>query len=257
MEKKRSKTKLKHPVLLVLAVIAALASLGFAAVGGSVSRNLTAKPDDLNALTPETAYQGEIAGGQIFGSLGTYGQLYKLDEKGDIISENDMDYYFLVPVSNDYIITVVTDDEKIISALTDLTAATDKWRNGETDSIEGEAFDHSGMLVALNEDELSHLYSWALQNMLFGAETVEEMSPYIIPYKLCSYNRSGGMPMLIGGCAGFLVFGIACLALVKNKTEADGDEDETDGTETDRSEKTETEEIKAGETETDPEDVQE
>lgn len=228
MEKTKIKSRLRHPVLLVLAVIATLVSLGFAVVGGNVSRGLTAKPDDLNALTPETAYQSEIVGGQIFGSLGTYGQQYKLDEKGNIISENDMDYYFLVPVSNDYTVTVVTDDEKIISDLTALTAATDKWRNGETDSIEGEAFDHSGMLIALNDDELSHLYSWALQNKLFGAESVEEMSPYIIPYKLCTYNRNGGMPFLIGGCGGFLIFGIACLALVKNKVEADSDDIEED-----------------------------
>lgn len=230
MEKTKTRSRLRHPILLVLAVIATLVSLGFAVVGGNVSRGLTAKPDDLNSLTPVDAYESEIVGGQIFGSLGTYGQQYKLDEKGNIISENDMDYYFLVPVNNDYTITVVTDDEKIISDLTALTAATDNWRNGETDSIEGEAFDHSGMLIALNDDELSHLYAWALQNKLFGAESVEDMSPYIIPYKLCTYDRSGGMPFLIGGCAGFLIFGIACLALVKNKVEADSDDIEEDET---------------------------
>lgn len=251
MEKTKTKSRLRHPVLLVLAVIATLVSLGFAVVGGNVSRGLTAKPDDLNSLTPAGAYESEIVGGQIFGSLGTYGQQYKLDEKGNIISENDMDYYFLVPVNNDYTITVVTDDEKIISDLTALTAATDKWRNGETDSIEGEAFDHSGMLIALNDDELSHLYAWALQNKLFGAETVEEMSPYIIPYKLCTYNRSGGMPLLIGGCGGFLIFGIACLALVKNKTEADIDDMEEDDA------VPETGSDDSGEAETAPEDISE
>lgn len=219
----KTKLKLKHPVLLVLSLIACLVSLGFAVVGGSVSRGLTAEPDDLNSLTPDSVYEGDIVAGQIFGSLGSFGIQYKLDENGNIISENEFDAYFLVPVNNDYSIVIVTDDIGIMTSLEALTQATNKYRDGETDSIEGDAFDHSGMLVSLTEDELSHLYVWALQNTLFGAETADEVAANIIPYKICAFNRNGGLPFLMGGCAGFLIFGISCLALVRNKVEVDED----------------------------------
>lgn len=219
----KTKIKLKHPVLLILSLIACLVSLGFAVVGGRVSRGLTAEPVDLNSLTPEFVYDGEIVAGQVFGSLGSFGVQYKLDEKGNIISEDEYDAYFLVPVNNDYSIVIVTDDSGLMSSLDVLTEATDKFRDGETDSIEADAFDHSGMLVSLTRDELSHLYVWALQNTLFGAETADEVAANIIPYKICAYNRNGALPFLIGGCAGFLIFGIACVALVKNKIEVDED----------------------------------
>ncbi|MGN0696389.1 MAG: DUF6709 family protein [Oscillospiraceae bacterium] len=223
-KKTKTKTRIKHPVLLVLSLILMVGFAAAAFVGAKVTRGLTGEYFNLNELTPETSYEGRIVFGQVYASLGTYGQRYKTDENGDIISENDLDYFYLVQANDDYSISIQTDDHDMAAKLDALTAASDRFAEGETDSIEYETIEYSGMLIALNEDELNHLYSWVLQQGRYGAETVEEASKYIIPYKICSYNRNGGLPLLIVGCVGFAGFAVAMLGLLRQRVDIEDDE---------------------------------
>ncbi len=215
------KSRLRHPVLFVLFLVLCLLSIIPAAIGASTSRGLLAKPDDLNQLTAETAYEGQIVSGQIFGSLGSFGQVYKTDDNGNIIGEDELIFYYLLPINNDYSIAIATDDKELVSTLDVLTAATTMYRNGETDSIEHASFDYSGMLIALNDDELTHMYTWILQTGTFGASTVEEASANIIPYKIMSFNKNGGLPLMIFGCAAFVVFAVFMLRFLKMRVLVD------------------------------------
>lgn len=215
------KSRLKHPVLFVLFLVLCLLSLIPAALGAIASRELLSKPDDLNQLTAETAYEGQIVSGQIFGSLGSFGQMYKTDDNGNIIGENELIYYYLLPINNDYSIALATDDNELVSTLEVLTSATNMYRNGETDSIEHASFDYNGMLIALNEDELTHMYRWILQTGTFGASTVEEASANIIPYKIMSFNKNGGLPLMISGCVAFVVFAVLMLRFLKMRVLVD------------------------------------
>lgn len=208
-------------------VLSLLLMVGFAVAafaGAQITRGLTGEYFNLNELTPGTAYEGQIVFGQVYASLGTYGQKYKLDENGDIISENDMDYFYLVQANDDYSITIQTDDRDMAATLDALTAASDRFAEGETDSIEYETIEYSGMLIPLDEDELNHLYTWVLQQGRYGATTVEEAAQYIIPYKICDYNRNGGLPLLIVGCVGFVGFAVVMLRLLKQRVEVENDE---------------------------------
>lgn len=222
--KKKTKTRIKHPVLLVLSLLLMLGFAAAAFLGAKVTRGLTVEYSNLNELSPETAYEGQIVFGQVYASLGTYGQKYKTDENGDIISENELDHFYLVQANDNYSITIQTDNEDTVAKLNALTAASDRFAEGETDSIEYETIEYSGMLIALNEDELSHLYSWVLQQGRYGATTVEEAQQYIIPYKICDYNRNGGLPLLITGCVGFVGFAVIMLKLLKQRVEVEDDE---------------------------------
>ncbi|MGN1416950.1 MAG: DUF6709 family protein [Oscillospiraceae bacterium] len=223
-KKTKTKTKIKHPVLMVLSMIIMIGFAAAAFVGAKVTRGLTGEYYNLNELTPETSYEGQIVFGQVYASLGTYGQKYKLNENGDIISENDLEYFYLVQANDDYSITIQTDSSDIAASLDALTEASDRFAEGETDSIEYETIEYSGMLIALNEDELNHLYTWVLQQGRYGATTVEEASQFIIPYKICDYNRNGGLPLLIVGCVGFVGFAVIMLKLLKQRREVGDDE---------------------------------
>ncbi|MCI5751424.1 MAG: DUF6709 family protein [Oscillospiraceae bacterium] len=222
--KKKTKTRIKHPVMLVFSLLLMIGFAVAAFVGAQVTRGLTGEYFNLNELSPETAYDGQIVYGQVYASLGTYGQKYKLDENGDIISENDMDYFYLVQANDDYSITIQTDDHDMAASLDALTAASDRFAEGETDSIEYDTIEYSGMLIPLDEDELNHLYAWVLQQGRYGATTVEEAAQYIIPYKICDYNRNGGLPLLIVGCVGFVGFAVIMLRLLKQRVEVENDE---------------------------------
>ncbi len=215
------KSKLRHPVLFVLFLILCLLSIIPAALGAIGSRALYSKPYDLNQLTPETAYEGQIVSGQIFGSLGSFGQVYKTDDNGNIISEDELTYYYLLPISNDYSVALATDDKELISTLEVLTSATNMYRNGETETIEYASFDYNGMLIALNSDEMTHMYSWILQTGTFGATTAEEAAANVIPYKLMSFNKNGGLPLMIGGCVAFVVFAVLMLRFLKMRVLVD------------------------------------
>lgn len=222
--KNTKKTKLKHPVLLLLSVILMLAFAVLAFFGAKVTRGLTGEYSNLNELTPQTSYEGQIVYGQVYASLGTYGQRYKLDDNGDIIGEDDLDYFYLVQANDDYSISIQTDDHELAQTLDELTVASDKFAEGETDSIEYDTIEYSGMLIALNQDELDHLYSWVLEQGRYGAETVEEAAQYIIPYKICDYNRNGGLPPLIVGCVGFVGFALLMLRFLKQRVDVEDDE---------------------------------
>ncbi len=221
---KKAKTRIKHPALLVLSLLLMFVFAVVAFIGAKVTRGLTGEYSNLNELTPETSYEGQIVFGQVYASLGTYGQKYKTDENGDIISENDLDYFFLVQANDDYSITIQTDNEDTVAKLNALTVASDRFAEGVTDSIEYETIEYSGMLIALDEDELSHLYTWVLQQGRYGATTVDEAKQFIIPYKICDYNRNGGLPMLIVGCVGFVGFAVIMLKLLKQRVDVEDDE---------------------------------
>lgn len=216
-----SKTKIKHPVVLVFSVILMLIFAAAAFVGAKVTRALTGGYSNLNELTPETVYEGQIVFGQVYASLGTYGQKYKLDENGDIIDENQLDYFYLVQANDDYSISIQTDNTDLAATLNELTAASDKFAEGETDSIEYDTIEYEGMLIALDEDELNHLYTWVLQQGRYGATNAEEAAQYIIPYKICDYNKYGGLPLLIVGCVGFVGFAVTMLKLLKQRVDID------------------------------------
>lgn len=211
-------------MLLIISVILMLFFAAAAFLGANVTRGLTGEYSNLNELTPQTSYEGQIVFGQIYASLGTFGQKYKLDENGDIISENDLDYFYLVQANDDYSIAVQTDDPDMARTLDELTVASDRFAEGETDSIEYDTIEYSGMLIALDQDELDHLYSCVLAQGRYGAETADEAAQYIIPYKICDYNRNGGLPLLIVGCVGFVGFAFLMLKLLKQRVDVENDE---------------------------------
>lgn len=224
MSGSKNKTKLKHPVLLVFSLLLMAGFAVVAFIGAKVTRGLTGEYSNLNELTPQTSYEGQIVFGQVYASLGSFGQRYKLDENGDIISENDVDYFYLVQANDDYSISIQTDDHDLAETLDRLTVASDNFAEGVTDSIEYDTIEYSGMLIALSEDELNHLYAWVLQQGRYGATTVDEAAQYIIPYKICTYNRNGGLPPLIVGCVGFAGFALVMLKLLKQRVDAEDDE---------------------------------
>ncbi len=222
---KKKKTRLKHPVMLVLSIILMLGFLVAAAIGARDTRNLTVAPDNFNELTPQTSYEGQIVSGQLFASLGSFGFIYKTDENGNIISENDRQYYYLIAANNDYSMALVTDNADFAAQMDALTAATDEYRNGITETVEYDSIDYGGMLIAMTDDELMHMYSWVLDNGFFGAETAEEASAYIIPYKISDFDRGGALPMLITGCAGFAGFSAAVIVLARQRVPVQDEED--------------------------------
>lgn len=214
------KSKMKHPALFVICFILCLLSLVPAVAGSIASKSLFATPEDLNSVTPENAYEGKIVSGEIYASYGTFGQLYKTDENGNIISEDDMIYYYLFPsnlTEENYAITLATDDTETISNMNMLSTATYNFLTGQTDTIENESVEFTGMLIAMNDDELEHLYSWIINSDIFTATTAEEAAEGVLPYKVTSYNRAGAMPLVIGGCVGFVVFAILSACLMKNR----------------------------------------
>ncbi|MCR5166906.1 MAG: hypothetical protein K6C13_06800 [Oscillospiraceae bacterium] len=226
MTKKKSKTRIKHPILLVLSVILMLISLAVTLYGTYITRLVTDDHLALNEMTPETAYSGAMTDGLIFAANGTYGQTYQLDKNGNIIEGAPMNYYYLVPVNDNYCITIYTSDPEFVRTLEALTAATENFSTGKTETIDMQSRYFNGVLYPLTEDEISHLYSWILTNGLFNAADATEASKYIIPYKAISVDINEGLPYLIGGSIGFLVFAVLILLLVRQRVKRDKDDDD-------------------------------
>lgn len=214
------KSKMKHPALFVICFILCLLSLIPAVIGGIISNSLLAEPEDLNSLTPENAYEGKKVSGQIYASYGTFGQLYKTDENGNIISEDDLIYYYLFPsnlTEDNYAVILATDDKEVINNMNILSTATYNFLTGETDTIENESVEFTGMLISMSDDELEHLYSWIISSDMFTATTAEEAAVGILPYKVTEYDRTGGMPYMIGGCVAFVIFALLSVHFMKNR----------------------------------------
>lgn len=221
----KAKTRMKHPVLCVLFAGVMLICLYIAVQGSKIMKSLNSDIKNFNELTPETAAEGQIVDGLIYGSVGTYGSVYKTDKDGNILEDEPYDFYYLVPVSDNYCITVYTDNTDIITHLDMLTIATDRFSTGETDSIEYENMQYGGRLQALSQDELLHMYQWILDIGLFDATNLEEAAPYIIPYKIVDYDRNAGLAQVIGGCAGFAVSAVLMLIFLKMRVSVDEDDD--------------------------------
>ena len=216
-KKTKTKTKIKHPFLCGLCVVVTLLSLVSAVYGGNRTRDLTRHGLNFNELTPETAVDGVNTEGTIYAANGTYGQKYVLKDDGTVDTETSMYYYYLIPANDNYCITVYTNDVSVVDKLYSLTLATEKFSKGETDTIEEGNFFFSGRLSALSEDELSHLYSWAISSGMFGAEDAEGVRKYIIPYKIYTLDTSAGLPYLIAGSILFAVSAVLILILVKQR----------------------------------------
>lgn len=221
----KAKTRMRHPVLCVLFAGVMLICLYIAVQGSKIMRSLNSDIKNFNELTPETAAAGQIVDGLIYGSVGSYGSVYKVDDDGNILEDEPYDFYYLVPVSEQYCISVFTDEPEIITHLDMLTIATDRFSSGETDSIEYDNLQYNGKLEALSEDELLHMYQWIFEIGLFEATTLEEASPYIIPYKIVDYDRNAGLAQVIGGCAGFAVSAVLMLIFLKMRVSVDEDDD--------------------------------
>ena len=220
------KTRMKHPVLFVICILLSLISLYIASVGGQITRELTRNPVNLNELSPETAVDGLNVEGLVYAANGSYGQTYSLDDDGSVIEGAPMNYYFLIPVNDNYCISLFTNETEIVNQLYSLTAATEKFSKGETETIECPNFYFVGRLSALTQDETEHLYSWALEGKMFGAEDAAGVSKYIIPFKIYKTDTTVGLPELLGGSAAFLLFSILVLVLVKQRVSVDDDDDD-------------------------------
>lgn len=228
MTKKKSKTRIKHPILLALSVILMLISLAVTLYGTYITRIVTDDHLEFNKLTPDTVYAGAMTDGLIFAANGTYGQTYQTDKNGNIIENAPMNYYYLVPVSDNYCITIYTSDPEFVRTLEALTAATENFSTGKTETIDMPSRYFNGVIYPLTEDEISHLYSWILDNGLFNAADASEASKYIIPYKAISVDINEGLPYLIGGSIGFLVFAVLILLLIRQRVKRDKDDDDDD-----------------------------
>lgn len=223
MEKSNKKSHIKHPLLCIICAGLMLIFIYIAFTGTGIVKSVTKKPVNLNELKPDNVESGQIADGVIYASVGTYGQTYKTDSDGSIIEDANMNYYYLVAVDDTYCITLYTDDPDMVNELQILTDATDKFSANETETIEADNFRYTGMIYPLTDDEMTHLYSWVLDNGVFGAESVEDASQYIIPYKLMEYNKYEGIPYLVIGCVGFVASAVGMLIFLKQREETEED----------------------------------
>ncbi len=218
------KTRMKHPILCIICAVISVFSVILAGYGGKLTRDLTRKPLNFNELTPDNAADGINVDGLIYAANGTYGQTYNLDKDGNIRQDVEMNYYFLVPVNDNYCITFLTNDTQRISSLYELTLATEKFSKGETETIEYANFYVSGRMVSLTDDERDHLYEWAISGNMFGAADAAGVDKYVLPYKIYELNTSAGLPSLIVGSVMFVVFSFLVLVLAKQRVSED-DED--------------------------------